>query len=195
VTLLTLGPLTNVARALARDPELESLIGRIVILGGSVSCIGNVSPCAEFNIYCDPSSARAVFRSAATKTLIPLDVTDQVVWTLDLLKQLPGDETRDGRLLHRTLPHLFRSYRQELAQESIRLREAVAIAALLHPELLHTVELAGDVETQGELTLGATIFDRRSIAPRQTDIEVAMEIEVAAVADCIVRSLADAGRK
>jgi purine nucleosidase len=194
ITILTLGPLTNVARALARDPELESLVGRIVILGGSVSCVGNVSPCAEFNIYCDPPSARAVFRSAATKTLIPLDVTDQVIWTLDLLQQLPSEESRVGRMLHRMLPYLFRSYRQELAQESIRLREAVAVAALLHPELFHTVELAGDVETQGEITLGATIFDRRSIAPRQTDMEVALEIEVAAVADCIVRSLTEAGR-
>lgn len=195
VTILALGPLTNVARALARDPELESQIGRIVILGGSVNCIGNVSPCAEFNIYCDPPSARAVFRSGITKTLIPLDVTEQVVWTLDLLNQLPGELTRAGKLLRGMLPHLFRTYRQELAQESIRLHDAVALAALLHPELFHTVDLAGDVETTGEITTGATIFDRRPSAPRQTDMEVALEIEVAPVADCIVRSLAEAGKQ
>ena len=69
VTLLCLGPLTNVARAMARDAELLSLVGRIVIMGGSVKCVGNVTACAEFNIYCDPASARTVARTpAATRS-------------------------------------------------------------------------------------------------------------------------------
>src|SRR6185436_532219 len=80
VTLICLGPLTNVARALAREPDLADLISRIVIRGGSVKCVGDVTACAESNIYADPSAARAVFKSPITKTLIPLDVTDQVAW-------------------------------------------------------------------------------------------------------------------
>ncbi|MDX1946956.1 MAG: nucleoside hydrolase [Pirellulaceae bacterium] len=195
VTILALGPLTNIARALARDPELATMIGRIIIRGGSIGCVGNVTPCAEFNIYCDPASAQAVFRSPTTKTLVPLDVTDQIVWSLDLLNQLPSEHTRAGKLLRQLLPALFRSYRQELGQERIRLADAVAVAAVLHPELLHTHDLAGDVETTGQLTTGATIFDRRPNAPRQTDMEVALEIEVAAVADCLVRGLAEAGKQ
>jgi purine nucleosidase len=195
VTLLCLGPLTNVARALARDSELLSLVGRVVIMGGSVKCIGNVTACAEFNIYCDPASARAVFRSPTTKTVIPLDVCDQVVWSLDLLNQLPDETTRAGRLLRKTVPHLFRSYRQELGLERIQLPDAVAVAAILHPELFQTTELAGDVETSGDLTLGATIFDRRPNSPQRADIEVALEVDAAAVADCIVRSLSEAGRQ
>jgi purine nucleosidase len=195
VTLLCLGPLTNVARALARDSELLSLVGRVVIMGGSVKCIGNVTACAEFNVYCDPTSARDVFRSPTTKTLIPLDVTDQVLWSLDLLTKLPDDSTRAGRLLKRTLPHLFRTYRQELGLERIDLPDAVAVAALLHPELFHTIELSGDVETAGELSLGATIFDRRPNAPRRADIEVALEVDAAGISDCIVRALEEAGRQ
>jgi purine nucleosidase len=195
VTLLCLGPLTNVARVLARDPELLSLVGRIVIMGGSVKCIGNVTACAEFNIYCDPASARTVIRSPTTKTLIPLDVTDQVVWSLDLLNRLPAETSRAGRLLHTILPHLFRTYRQELGLERVQLPDAVAVAAILHPELFQTVELTGDVETSGELTVGATIFDRRPNSPQRADIEVALEVDAAAVADCIVRSLIEAGRQ
>ncbi|MEX2172736.1 MAG: nucleoside hydrolase [Pirellulaceae bacterium] len=195
VTLLCLGPLTNVARAIQRDAELLSLVGRIVIMGGSAKCIGNVTACAEFNIYYDPASAQAVFRSPTTKTLIPLDVTDQVVWSLDLLHQLPDETSRAGRMLRKTVPHLYRSYRQELGLERIQLPDAVAVAAMLHPELFQTTELAGDVETQGEITLGATIFDRRPNSPQRADIEVALEVDAAAVADCIVRSWKEAARQ
>jgi inosine-uridine nucleoside N-ribohydrolase len=195
ITIICLGPLTNIARALSRDPDLVNHIGRIVIVGGSVNGVGNITPCAEFNMYADPASARAVIKSHTTKTLIPLDVTDQVVWTLDLLEKLPDEMTRAGKLMRATLPFLFRSHRQHLGLESIRLRDAVAIAAVLHPELFHTEELAGDVETTGEITTGATIFDRRSNSPHRADIEVALEIDAAGVADCIVRGLADAGRQ
>ena len=195
VTLLCLGPLTNVARAMARDAELLSLVGRVVIMGGSAKCVGNVTACAEFNIYCDPGSARAVFRSPTTKTVIPLDATDQVVWSLELLQQLPDEATRAGLLLKKILPHLFRSYRQELGLERIDLPDAVAVAALLQPELFHTVELSGDVETSGDLTLGATIFDRRPSSLQRADIEVALEVEAAAVHDCILRCLAEAGKQ
>lgn len=195
ITLVCLGPLTNIARALARDPELVDNISRIVIMGGSVKGIGNVTPCAEFNIYADPASARAVFRSPTTKTVIPLDVTDQVVWTLDLLEKLPGELTRAGKLLRRTLPYLFRSFRQHLGRESVVLPDAVAMAAVLQPELFRTEELTGDVETTGDLTTGMTIFDRRLVAQHRADMEVALEIEAAAVTDTIVRGLTEAGRQ
>jgi purine nucleosidase len=195
VTLLCLGPLTNLARALARDPDLLSLVGRVVIMGGSAKCVGNVTACAEFNIYCDPASARTVFRSPTTKTVVPLDVTDPVVWSLDLLKQLPDDTTRAGRLLGKILPHLFRTYRQELGLERIDLPDAVAVSAMLQPELFQTTDLAGDVETSGDLTLGATIFDRRPNSLQRADIEVALEVDASAVADCILRCLAEAGRQ
>ena len=193
ITIVCLGPLTNVARALVREPDLADLIGRIVIRGGSVKCVGDVTPCAESNIYADPGAARAIFKSSITKTLIPLDVTDQVVWNLDLLEKLPADFSRAGKLLRATLPYLFRTYRQHLGLESIRLPDAVGVCALLHPELFRTEDLPGDVETTGEITMGATIFDRRAHPTHRGDIEVALEVDAIAVADCIVRGLAEAG--
>lgn len=195
ITIVCLGPLTNIARVLAREPDLAEQMSRLVIMGGSVKGIGNVTPCAEFNIYADPASARAVFKSATTKTLIPLDVTDQVIWSLDFLEKLPPEQSRAGKLLRGMLPYLFRSHRQHLGLESIRLPDAVTLAAVLHPELFRTDELSGDVETAGEITLGATIFDRRPTSSHHADIEVALEIDAAAVADCIVRGLAEAGRQ
>src|SRR5262245_61367257 len=135
ITIVCLGPLTNVARALVREPDLAELIGRIVIRGGSVKGVGDVTACAECNIYADPASARAIFKSSIAKTLIPLDVTDQVACSLDLLEKLPADQSRAGKLLRATLPYLFRSHRQHLGLESIRLPDAVGLCSMLHPEL------------------------------------------------------------
>ena len=193
VTLVCLGPLTNVAHAFRRDPELPASVDRLIIMGGSVSGIGNATPSAEFNIYCDPQSAREVFQSPTTKTLIPLDVTRQVNFNLDFLDSLPRDTTRAGSLLRRIVPHLFRTYHQRLGQESIHLHDAVVITALVHSELFVTEEMAGDVETSGNLTTGSTIFDRRSNQQWRNNMEVATEVDAAAVRDSIMRGLSHSG--
>lgn len=195
VTILCLGPLTNIARALARDPAIATQMGRLVIMGGAVNCIGNITPSAEFNIFCDPLSARDVFRSPTSKTLIPLDVTSQVTFSLGLLEQLPPELTRAGKLLRKVVPFLFRAYRRELGLESIHIHDAVALVAALHPELFGSHDLAGDVETSGELTTGVTVFDRRESSHTRGNMEVALEVDAPAVADCVVRGLIEAGKQ
>ena len=155
---------------------------------------GNVTPAAEFNMYGDPASARTVFRSLTTKTLVPLDVTQQVPFSLALMDEIPGEETRVGRMLRKILPFSFRAHHQQLGLESIRLHGAVGILAVLQPELFELREMAGDVEIRGGLTKGATIFDRRSKPLWRFNMEVAMELDAAAAGDCIVRGLQEAGK-
>jgi purine nucleosidase len=193
VTILCLGPLTNVARALKRDPELGTLINRIVIAGGSVSVGGNVTPASELNMYCDPVSARSVFRSGTTKTLVPLDVTREVALNFDIIEELPPQSTRAGALLRRILPFAFRAHHQELGLEGVRLHAAVALLSVVQPELFHSEEMAGDVEIRGDLTKGATIFDRRAKTYWRDNMEVVTEVDTVAIADCIVRGLSAAG--
>jgi inosine-uridine nucleoside N-ribohydrolase len=193
LTIVALGPLTNVARSLARDPGLAELIGQIVIMGGTLGGPGTITPAAEFNIYCDPESARAVLQTAATKTLIPIDISGQVGFGFDLLDQLPPQTSRAGRFLSKVLPGLFRSYRQELGYESIQLHDAVALIAALHPELFEIELAAVDVELSGELTTGATVFDRRRNRQWRTNVAVATKVDVAATRDCILRGIAAAG--
>lgn len=195
ITIVALGPLTNIARALARDSELASLIGRIHIMGGSMRAGGNVTPAAEFNIHCDPAAARAVFRSATTKTLVPLDVTNQVMMTYAQFDELPAESTRAGGFLRRILPHCFRTHRAELGLEGMWIHDAVAMAALLHPELFHAEALTGDVETRGDLTTGATVFDRRSGRKAHANMEVLTEVDVAGAMDCILRGLHAAAKR
>jgi purine nucleosidase len=194
ITLIALGPLTNVARLLQRDPTIVAQIGQLIVMGGTVTAPGNATAAAEFNIYFDPLAAQTVFRSRTTKTLIPLDVTGQVVFSYDLLDQLPSELTKAGKLLRRILPFAFRAHRQALGLEGIYLHDAVTLAAATHPELFGMEEMAGDVETQGVLTTGATVFDRRLAGQWRPNMDVAREIDAAAVKDYILRGLQSAAR-
>jgi inosine-uridine nucleoside N-ribohydrolase len=196
ITIIALGPLTNIARAFQRDPELPSIVGRVVIAGGAVAVSGNYTAAAEFNIYCDPPAAQAIFRSASTKTLIPLDVTNRITLSYDLFHQLPSESTRVGSLLRKILPSAFRGYRQRFGIEGIHVHDTIALMAVLHPELFTTQEMAGDVETMGQLTTGMTVFDRRRIPTRQCNMEVAMDLEKEKVVETIIRGLnSAAGRE
>lgn len=193
VTIICLGPLTNVARAFQRDPGLPLLVDRIVMTGGTVSGIGNVTAAAEYNMHFDSNSAQLVFRSPVTKSLVPLDVTCTLKFTLDVLERLPADSNRVGAFLRRTLPFLYRAYHEHLGQESVYLHDVVALAAVLEPEHFEFAEMAGDVETRGELTLGATVFDRRPIPRWRRNMDVAMKMDSGKVFDCVLNSLALAG--
>lgn len=194
VTLICLGPLTNVARAFQRDPGITTLVGRIVMSGGSISGVGNVTAAAEFNMHYDPTSARQVFRSPTTKTLVPLDCTRQVPFTLDLVENLPSESNRIGAFLRKLFPFYFRAYHQTFGEERILLHKTVALLASIHPNLFETREMAGDVETRGELTMGATIFDRRQVPTWRDNMEVALKTDAHAVRDCLMRALTDCSR-
>ena len=195
VTIVALGPLTNLARAFQRDPELPSMVGQVVMMGGTVRGPGNITPAAEFNIYCDPASARAVFRARCTKTLIPLDVTNQILLNFDLLRELPPESTKVGAFLRKILPPAFRAYRQQFGLEGIHVHDSAALVAAICPELFTTREMAGDVETMGDLTVGATVFDRRRVPAWRYNMEVAMEMDAPRVIEEMIRGLSKAAER
>jgi len=194
VTVLCLGPLTNLARTFQREPTLLELVDQVVMMGGAVNCIGNVTATAEFNVYCDPESARAVFRAPITKTLVPLDVTTRIPFDFGFVNHLPPESSRAGKVLHRCLPFLCRVYRQQLGMEVFHLHDTIALVALTNPELFETVEMSGDVEVTGELTIGTTVFDRRLTYRGPKNMDVAKDLDVSAVTDCILRGLAESGK-
>jgi purine nucleosidase len=192
VTIVSTGPLSNIAAALTQQPDLASVIGHLIILGGTLSGPGNVTAAAEFNIYCDADAARAVFHSPVTKTLIPLDITSRITLNLDLLEKLPSDESFCGELLRQLLPGAFRAYRQHLGMEGIHLHDTVAIVATVHPELFTTERMHADVETEGSLTHGVTVLDRRRRPESRPNMDVVVDMDAAAVTDCIIRGLTQA---
>lgn len=190
VTIIALGPLTNVSRAIHRDPDIATIISRVIIMGGAVDGIGNASAAAEFNMFYDPEAAKSVFNSPANKMIVPLDVTRKTVLSLEIFDQLPAEETPRGDFLHHILHHAFRAHRANLGLEGIQLHDAVAVVAALQPEIFETEEMYGAVETQGELTTGATVFDRRPAVRRRANMEVAIRANQDAVRQCIVSGLA-----
>jgi purine nucleosidase len=189
VTIVATGPLSNIAAALQQQPDLTSTVAHLIILGGTLAGPGNVTAAAEFNIYTDADAARTVFRSTITKTLIPIDVTRRITMNLDLLEKIPGDDSRCGKLLQKLLPGAFRAYRQHLGMEGIHLHDAVAVVAAARPELFKMERMYGDVEVDGTLTYGATVFDRRRRPESQPNIDVAVDMDTSAVTDCILRGL------
>ena len=194
ITILCLGPLTGIARAFQRDPSIIEAVDKIIMLGGSTQCIGDVSAAAEFNMHFDPSSASAVFHSPTTKALIPLEITNQVAFDINLLGMLPAKHTRAGGILHAMLPHLFRSYRQYRAQEAIALQAAIGIVYLVEPILFESEQFSVDVEVLGELTRGATIVDRRPFVSSRRDLEVVTSVDADAVRECVYNGLKFAGQ-
>lgn len=190
ITLLTLGPLTNVARASKRSPEFLSQLGALVCYGGSVTAEGDVSPAAEFNMFADPEAARLVLRSPASKTLVPLQLANKANLTLDQFDRIvAAADVTISIFLRELLPFAFRAHHEHLGQESLALPELAALTAVVHPRLFERKAMMIDVETSGELTRGMTVFDRRGIQQWQTNIDVLCEIDSQAVIDYLTRTI------
>ncbi len=189
VAIVCTGPLTGLAKALGRDPALATMIDRVIIAGGSVAGIGNVTATAEFNMHFDPPSAQAVFHSPTTKSLIPLEVSNQLSFGWELVEGLPPRYTKVGAVLQEIVPHLFRANRQHQGQETLSLQAVAAVLMLVEPMLFEWEEMSGDVETNGELTRGATVFDQRIQRQWRPNMEVANRMDSSAARDAFYNSL------
>jgi inosine-uridine nucleoside N-ribohydrolase len=189
ITLLTLGPLTNVAAACERAPDFLSLLGGFVCLGGSVAAGGDVTRAAETNMYLDPEAARNVLSSPEAKTLVPLDATNSVIITYENFNRMSDGISRGASFLKQLLPFYFRAHHQFLGMEGIRLREVVALAAVARPDLFRMQPLQVDVEVQGELTRGMTVFERRQQFSGKANAAVALDVDGQGVVDYMTQLL------
>lgn len=190
ITILALGPLTNIAAACERMPEFLNLVEEVVCLGGSLCEGGDITAAAEFNMYLDPEAARTVFRSSESKTIVPLDVTSKVILTFEHFNRIAESNCCAGKFLAKLLPFSFRAHHQFLGMEGVLLREVTALAAISRPALFHTERMAVDIETRGELTRGATVFDRRRLVPQApSNVSVATEVDAQGVLDYVMEVL------
>ncbi len=173
ITLIPVGPLTNIAIALLAKPEIKTRIERIVLMGGA-ALEGNQTPSAEFNILTDPEAAKIVFESGVPITMVGLDVTHKAVMYLDEVEAL-RKLGKIGDILARMLDFYGVSYRDRL--EGIPIHDALAVAAVIEPEILVTRHLNVSVETSGELTLGRTVVDFRGITGKTPNCDVALDVD------------------
>lgn len=189
VTIIAGGPLSNIAALLQREPDVAMLIGHLIIVGGTLEGPGDVTAAAEFNIHCDAEAAQRVFRSNVTKTMLPRDVTSRAAMTFDLLNNLPDETTGMGRVLHALLPGAFQAYRQRLGLEGMYAPEAVAVAVAAKSELATVEAFPCDVETEGVLTYGATVVDRRRHTLERGTMDVAVKLDARGAIDFIRRGV------
>ena len=194
ITLVCLGPLTNLAELCKFDPAAIEAIDRVVISGGSITAPGNATAVAERNMYFDPPAADLVFDTPLTKSVVPLDVTDEATFGVDLIESLPDKYTRAGSLLHKILPYAFRKTRQKLGRETLPMCDPVTLGAAVQPELFTWQPASARVETRGDLTAGMTVFDRRLRSDWQENCEVATSADVEAIHTQITRCLKYAGQ-
>ena len=175
VTILAIGPLTNVALALLREPRLARTVRRIVIMGGLVQRRFDQlrTPYSEHNIRCDPEAAQIVFSSGAPITLVPLDVTTQVRVQRDHLARL-----REGDALARMVADQLERYFGHMGRDWTCPHDPLAAAAILQPEFLRTFPMRVQVETHGEYTRAETVALLADEAGTDAPvIDVALEVE------------------
>ena len=189
VMILCLGPLTNIARAVTRDPQLPEMIRHIYIAGGAINGQGNITPCAEFNIYADVQAAKTVFRLPCTKTLIPLDVTNSVLLTPEHLGKLPDEETKLGKLLHGIILPAREAYRECYGIVGIHIHDLIAYMVATQPARATTREMAVQIEPTGYLTRGMTIADQRPVPLFPMNIEVVTKIKTKTMLQAIFQGL------
>lgn len=186
LTLVTIGPLTNIALLLTHYPACTAKINRLVMMGGSAGR-GNFTPNAEFNIAIDPEAAARVFESGLDIVMCGLDVTHQAVLTPDYLAALPA-LNRTGQLLHA----LFSHYRAGSMTTGLRMHDLCAIAWVLRPELFTLKRCFVAVETRGDYTAGTTVVDIEGRLNRPANAQVALDIDVAAFREWVAQTLARA---
>jgi inosine-uridine nucleoside N-ribohydrolase len=167
----------------------------LVCLAGAVSVPGDVTPTAEFNVHADPDAARVVLRFPATKTLVPLDVSQRAVLTFEQFDRLGlSDDTASGRLLQKLMPFALRAHHQYLGIEGMRLADVTALAAVARPHQFHRTTMSVDVEVDGELTRGMTVFDRRANPTWRTNIDVLGDMDPQNILDYLASMLGRASQ-
>lgn len=159
ITLVAIGPLTNLAAFVVESPELLPKVRQIVLMGGASRAGGNVTPAAEFNIYADPHAAARVFDCGRPMTVVSLDATHQVLATpahAERLARAGGEPARRLAALLRPATH---SRTSRFGSDRLPLHDPCAIAWLLRPALFQTEPVPVAVETEGTHTLGSTVVD------------------------------------
>jgi inosine-uridine nucleoside N-ribohydrolase len=192
ISIVAIGPLTNLALALRADPALAGMTRDITIMGGSLSG-GNITPAAEFNVYVDPEAAEIVFHSGVPITMVGLDVTRKVSVTEEHLQPLAASANPVGRAAERILrAHLEHVRGTGVDDGAVHAHDALTMASLIDPDILSLRPMRIEVETRGEFSAGETLGYRKPmrrsaplqasagelLTPSETNANVALGVDV-----------------
>jgi inosine-uridine nucleoside N-ribohydrolase len=191
IELVAVGPLTNVALAIRRDPGFVSRLAGLTIMGGGAG-MGNVTATAEFNIWCDPEAAAVVFESGVNVRMVPLNLTTRVLIDGGHVAQLRTAATPTSSFIADLLDFYMARQREWGSENGGAVHDACAVLSVTHPELFDLVERRVDIELAGVHTRGMTVVDERASTPvKPRNARVAYEARAAEVLALIVGATID----
>ncbi|OQM76138.1 nucleoside hydrolase [Manganibacter manganicus] len=190
VTLCALGPLTNIALALIREPRIAPRIREIVLMGGGFFEGGNVTPAAEFNIHVDPHAADIVFKAGIPIVMMPLDVTHKVLTSASRIEAIRKLDSKVGHAVAAMLEFFERFDEEKYGTDGGPLHDPCVIAYLLKPELFEGRNCNVVVETTSELTMGMTVVDWWGVTKRPKNALVMRDIDAEGFFALLVERLA-----
>jgi purine nucleosidase len=179
VTLCPLGPLTNIATAFLRAPDIVEKVAEIVLMGGAYFEVGNITPAAEFNIYVDPQAADIVFKSGLKITVMPLDLTHKALTTAERVATFRAMGTHVGKMVAEWTDFFERFDKEKYGSEGAPLHDPCVIAYLIQPELFQGRFVNVEIETQSELTLGMTVADWWGVTNRAPNATFMGDVDAA----------------
>ena len=179
ITLVTIGPLTNIALALRREPRIAQQVREVVIMGGALRVPGNDTPTAEFNIYVDPHAAHIVLHAGWPIRLVSLDVTTQTLMQREQVQILTRSESRVISAIKQMLDYSFDVSGPAFGLSGFQMHDPLCLAAAFQPELITWDPVYVDVELHGTLTLGETVayFRRPNVPPPNVLASIGVDAE------------------
>ena len=177
VTLCPIGPLTNIAIAFDKAPDIIDNVQEIVMMGGAYFEVGNITPTAEFNIYVDPDAADIVFRSGVPMVVMPLDVTHKALVTKSRNDAFRAIGSRIGNAVAQMTDFFERFDKDKYGSEGAPLHDPCAIAYLLQPDLFSGRHINVEIETQSTLTMGMTVADWWRVTDRPANANFIKDID------------------
>ena len=190
VTLCPLGPLTNIATALQKAPDIAERIAEIVLMGGAYFEVGNITPTAEFNIYVDPQAADIVFRCGAPITVMPLDVTHKALVTSARNDAFRNLGTRVGTAVAEMTDFFERFDLEKYGSEGAPLHDPCVTAYLIRPEIFSGRHINVEIETTSELTMGMTVADWWRVSDRPANATFMGDLDADAFFSLLTERLA-----
>ena len=183
LNIVAIGPLTNIAMAIRLYPQIMKKVKHIYIMGGAINHCGNMTPLAEFNIYCDPHAAAVVFHSGIPFTLVPLDVTYQTLMTKEDLERFRKIDTSISNFIIDSSRYVMEYLSESQQVMGCALNDPLALAALFQKDLLTTLPLVLDVDTNYGVSMGKTFADFYNYAHKPTNGYAALEVQARAFVD------------
>jgi purine nucleosidase len=186
ITILCIGPVTNLALALLKDPSLRKKIKNVVSMAGSIHYPGNATPSSEYNVFCDPESYDILLRSGIDLTIVPLDVTYQCLFTKSHVERL-SDAREDIRtFIDRSTSFYMEFHAEYQGIQGCAINDPLAAALLVNPDLVSCRDYYVDIELRGEFTAAKLSADHFKASGNAPNAKVAMEVDVEAFMDFFI---------